>query len=82
MGWYSPITDGQPSRSPPRMVPVDPGGVDPLPKMPGVGVKDSSSSPQGAGLTGTAISPGQPSLGLGGVPALHRPAWFSQHGCP
>ena len=44
-----PITDGQLSRSPPRMLPVDPAGVDPLPKMPGMGVKDGSISPQGAG---------------------------------
>ena len=74
---YSPIMDGQPSQSPPRMVRVDPGGVDPLIKTPGMGVKGELTSPQGAGVPGTVISPGRPNLGLGRVPAS-----VYQHSCP
>ena len=79
---YSPITDGQLSRSPPRMLPVDPAGVDPLPKMPGMGVKDGSTSPQGAGVTGTVIYPGRPSPGWGGDNGFAPTDPVYQHGCP
>ena len=41
---YSPIMDGQPSQSPPRML-----------KTPGMGVKGELTSPQGAGVPGTVI---------------------------
>ena len=68
VGRHSPIADGQPSRSLPRMVPGDLGGVDARPNMPERGVKDGSTSPQEAGVTGTAISLGRPSPGLGGMP--------------
>ena len=63
---YFPIMDGQPSQSPPRML-----------KTPGMGVKWESTSPQGAGVQGTVISPGRPNLGLGGVPASRRPGRFT-----
>ena len=53
------------------------GGVDARPKMPERGVKDGSTLPQEAGVTGMAISPGRPSPGLGGVSDLRRPARFT-----
>ena len=53
---YSPIMDGQPSQSPPRVL-----------KTPGMGVKGELTSPQEAGVPWTVMSPGRPNRGLGGV---------------
>ena len=53
VGQCSPIMEGQPSRSSPHVVSVNPGGVELLPTVPGKVVRDSLVSPQVAKSTRT-----------------------------
>ena len=45
-------------------------------------MQDGSTPPQGAGVTGTAISPGRPSPALSMVPVSCRPARFTNTAVP
>ena len=68
---YSPIMVGQPAQSPPQRL-----------KMPGMGTKRESTSPQGAGVPETVNSLGRQNLGLSGVPASRWPDRFTNTAVP